>query len=169
MFLVARELDRLRMREVRLARLLEQVADDYDHALIDCPPALDALTDNALAAADGVLIPVQPERSSVRALRLLLDQIQTLETQLRRAPIELHGTVPSCYRRPLSVVSRTVMTELDELSLPVLAHLPLSVTVTEGWEAGQPVTITAPKSEQAGQYRIVARALDAAVPAEVTS
>jgi chromosome partitioning protein len=95
MFLVGRELDRLNAREWRLARLLEPLARHYDQVLIDCPPALDVLTDNALAACGGVVIPVQPEQSSVRALRLLLGQITGLESALRRQRIELRW----CQRR----------------------------------------------------------------------
>ncbi|MFN2494564.1 MAG: ParA family protein [Pseudonocardiaceae bacterium] len=162
MFLVGRELDRLTAREWRLARLLEPLAERYDQVLIDCPPALDVLTDNALAACEGVVIPVQPERSSVRALRLLLGQISGLEAALRRRErIVLHGLVPGLYRRPLSRLAAHVMGELEELPLPVLAHLPLAVIVSEAWDSGVPVTTYAPDSEHANAYRTVARTLKA--------
>ncbi|MPZ66652.1 MAG: AAA family ATPase [Pseudonocardiaceae bacterium] len=159
MFLVGRELDRLPAREWRLARLLEALADRYDRVVIDCPPALDVLTDNALAACHGVLIPVQPERSSVRALRLLLGQIEGLEAALRRERIVLHGLVPGLYRRPLSRLAAHVMGELDALPLPMLAHLPLAVVVGEAWDAGVPLTSYAPHSEHADAYRSVAATL----------
>ena len=48
-------------REQRLKRLLEPMAQYYDYLLIDCPPALNILTVNALVAADSVLIPIQCE------------------------------------------------------------------------------------------------------------
>lgn len=162
MFTLGRDLDRLPAREVRLARAVESLAQAYDHCLLDCPPALDILSDNALAAADGLVIPVQPERTSVRALRLLLDQVEALEQALRRAPIVLHGLVPGVYRRPLSRLAATVMAELQGLGLPVLAHLPLAVVVTEAWDAGTPVPQYAPDSEHAAAYRAVAEVLDVA-------
>ncbi len=161
MFLVGRELDRLTAREWRLTRLLDPLAGHYDQVLVDCPPALDVLTDNALAACGGVVIPVQPERSSVRALRLLLGQITGLESALRRERIVLHGLVPGLYRRPLSRLAAHVMGELEELPLPVLAHVPLAVLVGEAWESGVPVTTYAPDSEHANAYRAVARVLEA--------
>src|SRR5712691_11865854 len=100
MFTVAREMDKLRAREERLARVLGPLDGMFDHILIDCPPALDILTDNALTAADGVLIPVQAEDSSLRALRLLLGQVNALETELRRErPLKLHGLVVSMLDR----------------------------------------------------------------------
>lgn len=159
MFVVARQLDLLRARETRLSRLLEQVAGEYEHVLIDCPPALDVLTDNALAAADGLLIPVQLERSSQRALHLLLQQIHSLEQALQRPQLQLHGLVPALYRRPLTVLARTVLAELEQLPLPTLAHLPLAVTVAESWEAGTPLTRYAPDTEAAATCRELATTL----------
>lgn len=163
MFTAGRELDRLTAREWRLARVLEELGGEYDHCLIDCPPALDILTDNAIAAAHGLLIPVQPERTSMRALGLLLDQVDAVETALRRSRLDLHGLVPSVYRRPLSRLATSVMSEFGQYDhVPVLAHLPLSVTVTEAWDAGLPVTRYAPGSEHATAYRTVANALETA-------
>lgn len=165
MFTAGRELDRLTAREWRLSRVLEELDGDYDHCLIDCPPALDILTDNAIAAAHGLVIPVQPERTSMRALGLLLDQVDAVENALRRPRLDLHGVVPSVYRRPLGNLASSVMGELSQLDhLPVLAHLPLSVTVTEAWDAGQPMTRYSRDSEHANAYRAVADALQETTP-----
>ncbi|MGH3501825.1 MAG: ParA family protein [Nocardioidaceae bacterium] len=165
MFTVSRELEQVRAREERLARTLSSLAADYDHCLIDCPPALDILTDNALTAADGVLIPVQAEDSSLRALHLLLAQIQALEAELRRPQLTLHGLVLSMVDRgtggrPRSNVGRSVLTELDQLPLPIQATVPRGAVVTEAWRVGQPVVTYAPTSEHATVYRTLAEALD---------
>lgn len=166
MWTAVRDLDRRPDRERQLGRLLEELADAYDHVLLDAPPALDILTDSVLAAAHGVLIPVQPEDSSIEALRLLLGQVRALERALRRPPIRLHGLVVSLYRRPLSSIDRTVLDQLETLDgLPILAHLPLAVVVREAWRAGRPITDYAPDSEIAAACRQLAAALDQEVPA----
>jgi chromosome partitioning protein len=59
---------------------LEHVEDDYDYVLIDCPPFLGNLMDNALYAAQNTLIPALAETTSKRAFELLYDHIGALET-----------------------------------------------------------------------------------------
>lgn len=63
----------------RLAMALDHLERPYDYVLIDCPPHLGNLTDNALLASKNILIPALAEGTSVRALEILLDQIMTLE------------------------------------------------------------------------------------------
>lgn len=164
MFTVGRELDRLRAREERLSRVLATL-DGYDHVLIDCPPALDILTDNALTACDGAIIPVQAEDSSLRALRLLLTQIRAIESELRRTPVVLHGMVVSMLDRgpgglPRSLIGRSVLAALEASPLPILASVPRGVPVSEAWRHGRTVTDYAPDSEHAAAYRTVAKVLD---------
>ncbi len=165
MFTVARELDQLRAREKRLGRHLAAIAGGYDHCLIDCPPTLDVLTDNALTAADGVLVPVQAEDSSLRALRLLLEQIDALESELRETRLHLYGMVVSMLDRGAggvarSNVGRSVIAELEQLPLPVLVSIPRNVVVAEAWRVGVPVVTYAPDSEHAALYRQLAKALE---------
>ena len=81
-------------REYRLKRALSAHAAPYDFVIIDCPPSLNMLTINGLAAADGVLIPVQAEYYAMEGLSELLramNQIQKggLNRELRREGILL--------------------------------------------------------------------------------
>lgn len=68
----------MRSRE-RLSMALDSLQKDYDYVLVDCPPSLGNLTDNAVLACRKVLIPAQAEGTSIRALEILFDQIDTLE------------------------------------------------------------------------------------------
>jgi len=69
-------------RELRLRHALQSVKDDYDYVIIDCPPALNMLTVNALVAADSVMIPMQCEYYALEGLSALLDTIEKIRTLL---------------------------------------------------------------------------------------
>ncbi len=69
-------------RQLRLRQALEAVRDDYDYILIDCPPALNMLTINALAAADGLLIPMQCEYYALEGLTALLETVERVRSQV---------------------------------------------------------------------------------------
>lgn len=66
----------------RLKNALESA--DYDYVIIDSPPSLNHLTDNAVLASDGLIVPVQAEQTSLRALELLRDQLDTLRDLYER-------------------------------------------------------------------------------------
>ncbi|MBD0788739.1 ParA family protein [Vibrio sp. Y2-5] len=65
-------------REVRLKNALSAVRDNYDFIFIDCPPSLNLLTINAMAAADSVLVPMQCEYFALEGLTALMDTISKL-------------------------------------------------------------------------------------------
>jgi chromosome partitioning protein len=172
MFLVVRQLYHGRAPEARLARLIERLPEGlYDHILIDCPPSLDVLTDTALVAADGLVIPVQPNNTSLRALRLLIEQLAVLEEELQLPRRQLYGLVPGIYRRPLSGIARYKMGQLEQYGsptdpdippLPILAHLPLAAVVEEAWLSGETVVDYKPTAPIADAYRRIALRLDIA-------
>jgi chromosome partitioning protein len=58
---------------------LQHLEHDYEFVIVDCPPSLGNLTDNALLACRNILIPALAEGTSIRALEILFDQIDTLE------------------------------------------------------------------------------------------
>ena len=66
-------------REVRLRNSLKPVMDYYDFIFIDCPPSLNQLTVNALAAADSVMVPMQCEYYALEGLSQLLNTIRLVE------------------------------------------------------------------------------------------
>lgn len=63
----------------QLDLLLQHVEDDYDYVIVDCPPNLGNLTDNALYATQNILIPALAESTSKRAFELLFDHVSALE------------------------------------------------------------------------------------------
>ncbi|SDK22985.1 chromosome segregation ATPase [Ferrimonas sediminum] len=65
-------------RELRLRNALEPIKDQYDFIFIDCPPALNMLTVNAMGAADSVLVPMQCEYYALEGLTALIDTISKL-------------------------------------------------------------------------------------------
>lgn len=65
--------------EMRLRNALARILDDFDMVLIDCPPALNMLTVNALVAADGVIIPMQCEYYALEGLTALVSTIEQIK------------------------------------------------------------------------------------------
>ncbi len=65
-------------REIRLKQALAPIRDNYDFIFIDCPPSLNLLTINAMAAADSVLVPMQCEYFALEGLTALMDTISKL-------------------------------------------------------------------------------------------
>ncbi|SFQ55956.1 chromosome partitioning protein [Amycolatopsis arida] len=163
MFDLIRRLDQFRVPGWQLARVIQFA--NYDHVVVDCPPALDVLTNNAIAATHGVLVPVQPDRTSIRALRLLREQISYVEQSVGRPPVTFYGLVPGLYRRPMSSYAAAAMEELAAFGIPVLPHVPLGVVINEAAARGVPVTTFAPETVQAAAFRQIAHVVDSATPA----
>ena len=76
------ELVELEGREVRLKNALNELADQYDFILIDCPPALSLLTLNGLCAANGVVVPMQCEYLALEGLSDLVNTIKQVHANL---------------------------------------------------------------------------------------
>jgi chromosome partitioning protein len=83
-------------RERRLKDALAPVRDRYDYVLIDCPPSLSLLTLNALAASDGVLVPMQCEYFALEGLSALVDTIEALKLKLNPA-LEIEGVLRTMF------------------------------------------------------------------------
>jgi chromosome partitioning protein len=83
-------------REYKLKALVESVRPKYDFILLDCPPALDLLTLNALAASDSVLVPIQCEYLALEGVSELLDTLMRLRRQLNPS-LTIEGILLTMY------------------------------------------------------------------------
>jgi chromosome partitioning protein len=83
-------------RELRLRRALESVQADYDYIFIDCPPSLNQLTVNAMAASDSVLVPMQCEYYALEGLTALMDTIHKLASVVN-PDLKIEGVLRTMY------------------------------------------------------------------------
>jgi chromosome partitioning protein len=134
LMLAEQKLYMTRNREHKLKGLLSQLENHFDWILIDCPPVLGNLTDNALNAARQVVIPIQAEATSVRALDLLFDQIESVERGLN-IQIRILAVVPNLVQD--SAMSKRILTKLKG-SVPMVTPFEMRkrVMLQAAWSAG---------------------------------
>jgi chromosome partitioning protein len=106
------ELVELERRETRLKDALGEIAGDYDFILIDCPPALNLLTVNGLAAAQAVIIPMQCEYYALEGLSDLVQTIKQVRGHLNPA-LEIEGLLRTMYD-PRNTLAQQVSAQLQE-------------------------------------------------------
>jgi len=145
-------------REFVLRQALEPVLSRYDVVLLDCSPSLGLLTLNALAAADEVIVPLQCEMLSHRAVGQLLDTVADVH-RLLNPRLSVRGLLPTMYDGR-STHSRAVLADIhDRFDVPVLDAIPRSVRFAEAPGVGGSIFRTARTSPGAKAYQAVADAL----------
>ncbi|CAH0172522.1 Sporulation initiation inhibitor protein Soj [Microbacterium sp. Bi121] len=146
-------------RETILARVLRQVAGEYDVILIDCQPSLGLLTVNALTASHGVLIPLECEFFALRGVALLIETIEKVRDRLNPA-IQLDGLLATMYdARTLhsrEVLERVVEAFGDDVLETVIGR---TVKFPDASVSGVPITEFAPEHAAAQAYLRLAREL----------
>jgi len=144
-------------REQTLARVIAPVLGEYDIVLIDCQPSLGLLTVNALAASDGVIIPLECEYFALRGVALLMDTIYRVQERINPR-LEVEGILATMYdARTLhgrEVLARVVDAFGDKVFRTVIAR---TVRFPETTVAGEPITTYASSSTGAAAYRQLAR------------
>lgn len=144
-------------RERKLRQALEEVLDDYDYVLIDCPPSLGLITINALTAAREVLVPIQCEYYALEGLGQLLRNVDLVKRNLN----------PDLYLSTILLVMYDARTKLSsQVADEVRQHfgpkvcrqvVPRSIRLSEAPSFGQPITVFDSMSRGAIAYREVAR------------
>jgi len=99
-------------RETRLKTALEEIKDQYDFVLIDCPPALNLLTVNGLCAADAVMIPMQCEYYALEGLSDLVQTIKKVRASLNPG-LEIEGLLRTMYD-PRNMLAQQVSDQLQQ-------------------------------------------------------
>jgi chromosome partitioning protein len=139
-------------REHRLKEVLSQIKSRYDYILIDCPPALDLLTLNALVAAESVLIPIQCEFFALEGISQLMDTIDKIREAFSH-PLKIQGILLTMYDERTNL-TRQVADDLkdffhDEVLTTVI---PRSIRLAEAPSYGKPILMYDPRSRGAESY-----------------
>ncbi|MFT4416902.1 ParA family protein [Fredinandcohnia humi] len=144
-------------REVRLKRALEEVKDEYDYIIIDCPPSLGLLTLNALTASDTVIIPVQCEYYALEGLSQLLNTIRLVQKHLNK-DLMIDGVLLTM----LDARTNLGIQVIDEVKKyfqdkVYKAIIPRNIRLSEAPSHGEPIIIYDPKSRGAEVYLDLAK------------
>ncbi|MCC6857755.1 MAG: ParA family protein [Bryobacterales bacterium] len=146
------ELVDLARREFRLQDALAPIRTQYHYILIDCPPALDLLTLNALVAADSVLIPIQCEFFALEGVSELLDTVD----RVRRAfghSLKIEGVLLTMYDDRTNL-TRQVAQDLREFFRDEVFQtiIPRSIRLAEAPSHGKPILTYDVRSRGAESY-----------------
>ncbi len=119
----------------------EEVDNATTYVLIDCPPSLNLLTVNALAAADAVLVPLQCEFFALEGLAQLLSTVEEIRVRLN-PKLQIHGVVLTMYDQRTSLSDQVVADVRRVLGEKVYATIiPRNVRVAESPSHGKPVLL----------------------------
>ena len=146
------ELVDLENRESRLRDRLQSVRDRYRFILIDCPPALDLLTVNAMAAADSILIPIQCEFFALEGVSQLLDTIDRVRESFGR-DLKVEGVLLTMYDDRMNL-TRQVEQDLRQFFEQGVFEtvIPRSVRLAEAPSFGKPILSYDIRSRGAESY-----------------
>ncbi|WP_062351009.1 ParA family protein [Bacillus kwashiorkori] len=139
-------------REVRLKRSLEQVKDQFDYIIIDCPPSLGLLTINALTASDAVIIPVQCEYYALEGLSQLLNTVRLVQKHLNKE-LMIDGVLLTMLdartNLGLQVIEEVKKYFQDKVYKTII---PRNIRLSEAPSHGQPIITYDPRSRGAEVY-----------------
>ncbi len=140
----------------RLAMALQQVKQDYDLIFIDCPPSLEMLTLNALAAADGILVPVQCEYYALEGLSDLMNTLRMVKKRINPA-LEIFGVVLTMFDGRTNFSTQVAQEVRRHFPGKVFANvIPRNIRLAEAPSHGLPVTVYDKSSRGSVAYKAVA-------------
>ncbi len=146
------ELVEAEQREFRLREGLAGVRERFQFVVLDCPPALDLLTLNALVAADAVLIPMQAEYFALEGVSELLDTVERIRESLN-PELEIEGVALTMFDERTNLAQQ-VAAELKNFFGERLfaASVPRNIRLAEAPSHGKPALLYDPRSRGAEAY-----------------
>jgi chromosome partitioning protein len=143
-------------REFRLRDALEPIRSDYTFILLDCPPALDLLTLNALVASDGLLVPMQAEYFALEGISELMSTLDRVADAFNSGLV-LEGVLLTMFDDRTNL-SQQVHNNLKEFFTDKLytTFIPRNIRLAEAPSHGKPAVTYDPRSRGAEAYRELA-------------
>jgi len=144
-------------REYKLQAALKALPDKYNFIILDCPPALDLLTLNALVAANAVLVPIQCEYLALEGVSELLDTLMRIRRTLNPS-LEIEGILLTMYDER-TTLSRQVATDLRSFFGTQIFQsvIPRNVRLAEAPSFGKPIILYDIHSKGAEGYTQLAQ------------
>lgn len=156
--LTAAEVEMLSLpqKELRLRGVLDHLHGQFDYVVIDCPPSLNMLTVNALAACDGVIIPMQCEYYALEGLSALVNTIEQIRSVLNPS-LTIEGILRTMYD-PRNSLTTEVSAQLSDYFGEKLYRtcIPRNVRLAEAPSFGQPALVYDRQSKGAVAYLALA-------------
>lgn len=151
------ELVNIQEREYKLRNLLAAIKDQYQYVIIDCPPALDLLTLNALVACDSVLVPIQCEYLALEGVSELLDTLMRVRRSLNPS-LAIEGILLTMYDER-TTLSKQVAADLYSFfgAQVFKTVIPRNVRLAEAPSHGKPVMFYDIRSKGAESYLELAK------------
>jgi chromosome partitioning protein len=139
-------------RALRLRRALEPVQADYDLVILDCPPALDLLTLNVLAAADTLIVPMQAEYFALEGISELISTLERVRSAYNPA-VTIEGVLLTMYDDRTNLAQQVTET-LREYFRERLYRtvIPRNIRLAEAPSHGKPVALYDPRSRGTEAY-----------------
>jgi len=151
------ELVSVEEREFKLRKYLDPIRSEYEFILLDCPPSLDLLTLNALAACDTVLVPIQCEYLALEGVSELLDTLMRIRRTLNR-DLGIEGILLTMYDER-TTLSKQVSSDLRSFfgQQVFKTVIPRNVRLAEAPSHGKPIIFYDIHSTGAASYTQLAR------------
>ena len=146
-------------REFRLRQALDQIRSTFDYIVLDCPPALDLLTLNALVAADAVLIPMQAEYFALEGISELLDTMERIRQSFNPS-LELEGVVLTMWDERTNLAQQVANNLREFFGEKLCATtIPRNIRLAEAPSYGKPALLYDVRSRGAESYIRLAKEL----------
>ena len=144
-------------REFRLKEKLDNIKEQYDFILIDCPPSLGLVTLNAFTASNSVLIPIQCEYYALEGLGQLLNTIELVRQHMNKE-LQVEGALLTMYDARTNLSNQVVKEVKKYFGSKVYKNvIPRNVKLSEAPSYGMPITLYDPRSKGARSYEKFAK------------